>query len=158
MPRLLGGAPIRMRGYRVELTTLGPGTADPTVDEHGHGTGEAANIFATAPDAVLEPVKIATASGALVNTTAAINLAATLDPDIMTNSWGASVRLGPLTASRQAQAAAVAAAVAQGITVVFSAGNGGWGFPGQHPDVISVGGVFMHQDGTLEASVGVSET
>jgi Subtilase family len=49
-------------------------------------------------------------------------------------------------------AAAIALAVASGIVVVFSAGNGHWGFPGQHPDVISAGGVFMHQDGTFEAS------
>jgi hypothetical protein len=140
------------RGYRVDPTVLGPGTSNPTKDEHGHGTGEAANIFATAPDVRLTPVKTATASGALVNTTAAVSAAAALNPHIITNSWGASVPSGPLSAARQAQAAAVAAAVADGITVVFSAGNGGWGFPGQHPDVISVGGVHMRQDATLEAS------
>ena len=49
-------------------------------------------------------------------------------------------------------AAAVAAAVGTGIVVVFAAGNGHWGFPGQHPDVISVGGVDIRQDGTLRAS------
>jgi hypothetical protein len=42
--------------------------------------------------------------------------------------------------------------VAGGITVIFSAGNGHWGFPGQHPDVISAGGVFMNEDETLQAS------
>jgi len=46
----------------------------------------------------------------------------------------------------------VAAAWAAGIVVVFAAGNGHWGFPGQHPDVISVGGVDIRQDGTLRAS------
>jgi subtilisin family serine protease len=35
---------------------------------------------------------------------------------------------------------------------VFAAGNGHWGFPGQHPDVISVGGVDIGQDGRLRAS------
>ena len=39
-----------------------------------------------------------------------------------------------------------------GIVVVFAAGNGHWGFPGQHPDVISVGGVDIGQNGTLRAS------
>ncbi|MEO6531705.1 MAG: S8 family serine peptidase [Specibacter sp.] len=139
-------------GYLVQPTTLGPGTADPTVDENGHGTGESANIFATAPDVTLFPVKTATAAGALVNVTAAFNAAAALGPDIITNSWGSDIRFGPLSAANQALAAAVAAAVSGGITVVFSASNGGWGFPGQHPDVISVGGVFRERSGALRAS------
>jgi subtilisin family serine protease len=84
--------------------------------------------------------------------TAAFNAAVALGPAILTNSWGSSQPNGPLSAANQALAAAVAAAVAGGITVVFSAGNGGWGFPGQHPDVISVGGVFRERNGTLRAS------
>ena len=32
------------------------------------------------------------------------------------------------------------------LTVVFSAGNGHFGFPGQHPDVISAGGAFMNAE------------
>jgi|tagenome__1003787_1003787.scaffolds.fasta_scaffold20964982_2 subtilisin family serine protease len=139
-------------GYRAEPTILGPGAANPTVDEHGHGTGESANIFAAAPDVTLLPVKSATASGALVNVTAAFIAAGAMAPDIITNSWGSSVPAGPLSAANQALAAAVAGAVASGIVVVFSAGNGSWGFPGQHPDVISVGGVHLRPDGTLEAS------
>ncbi|POH72874.1 S8 family serine peptidase [Arthrobacter glacialis] len=139
-------------GYLVQPTTWGPGTADPTVDENGHGTGESANIFATAPDVTLFPVKTATATGALVNVTAAFNAAVALGPDIITNSWGSDQQNGPLSAANQALAAAVAAAVSGGITVVFSAGNGGWGFPGQHPDVISVGGVNRERNGALRAS------
>lgn len=140
------------RGYRVEPTVAGPGTSDPEVDEHGHGTGEAANVFAAAPAATLLPVKAATASGALVNVTAAFTAAAALDPHVLTNSWGSSEPDPPLSAANQALAAAVAAAVADGIVVVFSAGNGGWGFPGQHPDVISAGGVYQEPDGSLRAS------
>ena len=140
------------RGYRVEPTVLGPGTADPEVDENGHGTGEAANVFAAAPGATLLPVKAATASGALVNVTAALTAAVALDPDIVTNSWGSDQPGPPLSAANQALAAAVAAAVADGVVVVFSAGNGSWGFPGQHPDVISAGGVYQEPDGSLRAS------
>jgi len=140
------------RGYRVEPTVLGPGTVDPAVDSVGHGTGESANVFATAPDVTLLPVKTASASGALVNTTAAVNAAAALNPAIITNSWGRTIRNGPLDAAAQALAAAVASAVASGIIVCFSASNGGWGFPAQHPDVISVGGVFMNPDGSTRAS------
>jgi hypothetical protein len=62
------------------------------------------------------------------------------------------VRFGPLSAALQARAAAVAAAWGAGIVVVFAAGNGHWGFPGQHPDVISVGGVDIAIDGALRAS------
>lgn len=140
------------RGYRVEPTVLGPGTVDPAVDSVGHGTGESANIFATAPDVTLLPVKTANASGALINTTAAFNAAVALNPAIITNSWSRTIGPGPLDAAAQALAAAVAAAVAAGIVVCFSSSNGGWGFPAQHPDVIAVGGVFMNPDGSMQAS------
>ena len=76
-----------------------------------------------------------------VNSIGGFNAAVGLGPDIITCSWGSSIRFGPLSAARQALAAAIAAAVAAGIVVVFSAGNGHFGFPGQHPDVISAGGV-----------------
>jgi hypothetical protein len=135
------------RGYRVAPVVLGPAAVNPTEDEVGHGTGECANMFAVAPDAQLLPVKIN-----FVNTVGGFNAAVGLNPDIITCSWGSSVPTGPLSAADQALAAAVAAAVATGITVVFSAGNGHIGFPGQHPDVIAAGGTFMHPDGSLEAS------
>ncbi len=140
------------RGYRVDPVVLGPGTTDPTLDGYGHGTGESANLFATAPDVQLKPVKAALASGALVNLTAAFNAAVALNPHIITNSWVSDIQFGPLSAAMQARAAAVAAAWASGIILVFAAGNGHWGFPGQHPDVISVGGVDIAQDGSLRAS------
>jgi subtilisin family serine protease len=88
----------------------------------------------------------------LVNTTAAFNAAVGLGPDIITNSWSRDRRNPPLTAADQVLAAAVANAVASGIIVVFSAGNGRFGFPGQHPDVISAGGVYLAPDGSLTAS------
>lgn len=135
------------RGYRVAPVVLGPAASNPLKDESGHGTGESANIFAVAPDVHLLPVKIN-----FVNSLGAFNAAVGLGPDIITCSWGGSIRFGPLSAARQAMAAAIANAVASGIVVVFSAGNGHWGFPGQHPDVISAGGVFMKVDGSLQAS------
>lgn len=87
-----------------------------------------------------------------VNTTAAFNTAVALKPDIISCSWGSSVENGPLSAADQVLAAAIANAVKQGIIVVFSAGNGHWGFPGQHPDVISAGGTYMRADGTFQAT------
>ena len=87
-----------------------------------------------------------------VNTIGAFNAAVGLGPQIISCSWGSSNRLGPLSAADQALAAAISLAVASGIIVVFSAGNGHWGFPGQHPDVISAGGTYMLADGTFQAS------
>jgi hypothetical protein len=135
------------RGYRVAPVTLGPAAANPLADESGHGTGESANVFAVAPDAELLPVKIN-----FVNSAGAFNAAMGLTPHIITCSWGSSKQFGPLSAADQVLAAAIATAVANGITVVFSAGNGHWGFPGQHPDVISAGGVYMKPDESLIAS------
>jgi subtilisin family serine protease len=135
------------RGYRAAPVVLGPGASNPLNDESGHGTGESANIFSVAPDAQLLPVKINFA-----NSKGAFDAAVALNPDIITCSWGSSNRFGPLSAANQALAASIAAAVASGITVIFSAGNGHWGFPGQHRDVISAGGVFMGPDGSMRAS------
>lgn len=135
------------RGYRVQPVTLGPATTGAGVDDNGHGTAESANIFAVAPDAELWPVKINFA-----NSTGAFNAAVGLSPHIITCSWGSDVRVGPLSAADQTLAVAISDAVARGIIVVFAAGNGHFGFPGQHPDVISVGGVFRDANGGLRAS------
>lgn len=134
------------RGYNAAPVVLGPAAANPLNDESGHGTGESANIFAVAPDVQLLPVKIN-----FVNSIGAFNAAVGLNPDIITCSWGSSKQFS-LSAADMALATAIAAAVASGITVIFSAGNGHWGFPGQHPDVISAGGVFMAQNESLRAS------
>jgi subtilisin family serine protease len=132
--------------YRVQPVTVAPGASEPDHDESGHGTGESANIFAIAPDCVLYPVK-----ANFANTIAAFNAAVDLNPDIITCSWGTHSPFF-LSAADMVLEASVAAAVARGIIVIFSAGNGHAGFPGQHPDVISAGGVLMHPDGFLEAS------
>ncbi len=135
------------RGYHASSVVLGPATANPDHDEHGHGTGESANVFAVAPDVDFTMVKIN-----FVNSIGAFNTAVRLRPDIISCSWGSSVRTGPLSAANQALAAAIANAVRRGIIVIFSAGNSQWGFPGQHPDVISAGGVYMLEDGSFEAT------
>lgn len=126
------------RGYRSEPVVLGPGAAQPLRDEVGHGTGESANVFAVAPDVAFTMVKTD-----FINTTGAFNAAVALGPDIISCSWGGDIEEPPLDAADQALAAAVANAVQQGIIVIFSAGNGHWGFPGQHPDVISAGGAYL---------------
>jgi hypothetical protein len=135
------------RGYRAAPVVLGPAATLPLRDEVGHGTGESANIFANAPDVDFMPVKIS-----FVNSTGGFNAAVGLNPNIITCSWGSHNPNPSLSAANQLLAAAIAAAVASGIIVVFSAGNGHYGFPGMHPDVISAGGVFMDKDESLQAS------
>ena len=135
------------RGYKAAPVVLGPGTANPLRDESGHGTGESANIFANAPDIDFMPVKMS-----FVNSTGGFNAAVGLSPHIITCSWGSHHPQSTLSAADQVLAAAIAAAVASGIIVIFSAGNGHYGFPGMHPNVISAGGVFMNPNETLQAS------
>jgi subtilisin family serine protease len=135
------------RGYRFSSTVAAPGAANPAVDENGHGTAESANIFAVAPDVDFSMVKLNFA-----NSTAGFNAAVAMNPHIISNSWGSDNKFGPLGAADLALAAAIATAVANGIIVVFSAGNGHWGYPGQHPDVISAGGVYLERDGSMRAS------
>jgi hypothetical protein len=135
------------RGYHANDVVLGPAATLSDHDESGHGTGESANIFAVAPDVDFTMVKIN-----FVNSIGAFNAAVDLRPDIISCSWGSSARNPPLSAADQALAAAIANAIRQGIIVVVSAGNGHWGFPGQHPDVISAGGVYMNSDGSLQAT------
>jgi subtilisin family serine protease len=134
------------QGYNVAPVVLGPGATAPEDDESGHGTGECANLLAIAPGCQLLPVKMN-----FVNTIGAFNQAVALQPDIISCSWGSHSPF-ELSAADMVLEASVAAAVASGITVVFAAGNGHAGFPGQHPDVISAGGVFMDETGSLEAS------
>jgi subtilisin family serine protease len=136
------------RGYRATDPVLGPGATAAAADESGHGTGESANIFAAAPDVDFTMVKMS-----FVNTTGGFNAGAALSPHVISNSWTMRGGEGPvMSAAHRAAAAAVAAAVARGIVVVFAAGNGHWGFPGQHPDVIAAGGAYLEADGKVRAS------
>ena len=147
-------------GYRVLSTLLGPGQSNPGDDLLGHGTGESANIFAAAPDIRLRPIK------GLLDTVGDFNvaMASTPKPHIITNSWGYNVddrtwaKLKeddePLYDYLRLLEATIVYAIADGIVVCFSCGNGTKrGFPGSHLDVISVGGVHVnYPDLSLEAS------
>ncbi|MBL7726946.1 MAG: S8 family serine peptidase [Dinghuibacter sp.] len=135
------------RGYRAAPVVLGPATTNPANDDSGHGTGESANLFATAPDINFRMVKMN-----FVDSAGAFSKAVSLNPHIISCSWGSDNRTGPLSANDMVLSASVANAVARGIVVVFAAGNGQWGFPGQHPDVISAGGVYMNEQMQLQAS------
>ena len=131
---------------------LAPGATNIEHDENGHGTAEAANIMAIVPDATFIGVK----SGP--NLTAAFKETVRQSPDIISVSLGFDLRgsdglpLAALPGFLRVLEAEIADAVADGITVVFSAGNGHIAFPGMHPDVISAGGTFMDEDLQMQAS------
>ena len=40
----------------------------------------------------------------------------------------------------------------RGVVIVFSAGNGHYSFPGQMPDIVSAGGVYVDKSGAMRAS------
>ncbi|WP_210587269.1 S8 family serine peptidase [Streptomyces sp. GESEQ-35] len=128
---------------------LGPGTADPEVDEDGHGTCESANAFAVAPGIDFTMVKAKD-----TNLLGAFNTAARHQqkPDIISMSLEYHVKTPPLEAIDAVLAVSVSLAVRAGIVVVCAAGNGHHAFPAQHRDVIAVGGVHRNEERFYEAS------
>jgi hypothetical protein len=128
------------QGYNF-LAVTAPDRTDHTSDTYGHGTGECANLFATAPGINFIGVKMG-------NPTLAVKTAIELGPDIITNSWGYSLD-GPLPSMPnwlKPLYLTILGAVARGITVVFAAGNGHFAFPASMPEVISVGGVVVDKN------------
>ncbi len=143
-------------GYSVESpVTVVPGT-NPARDPHGHGTGESANVFAIAPEAVLRPFRAANDRGDLVGAVAGFVRAKQGRPDVLTNSWGGDYdrpgagRAGP--GRPGADPRDPGRRSAQGIVVVFAAGNGSFGAEAQVPGVIAAGGVFANAGLDLQAS------
>jgi subtilisin family serine protease len=131
-------------GYNYQAT-LSPDAILVERDEIGHGTAEAANIFANAPAIDFIGVKMGS------NATLAFKWASDLYPAVMTNSWGYNIPGAVLPNFLKPLEAAVIEAVRdRGIVVCFSAGNGQYGFPAQMPEVIAVGGVYAREN--LDAS------
>lgn len=150
------------RGYSVQGALTAVSGMDPANDPKGHGTGEAANIFAVAPGATLLPIRASNEQGDLVGVHSGFLMAkaARPRPQIITNSWGydrtfpqAGAGPAPLPDVRSnAVAAEILDAIEQGITVVFSAGNGQFGLEAQLPGVISAGGAYYDAALRLQAS------
>ena len=65
--------------------------ADPSKDPVGHGTGEAANIFALAPGCTLQPFHASDNQGRLVGSIGGFLRAKELNPRIITASWTSRV-------------------------------------------------------------------
>ena len=142
-------------GYTVKPTiTVVEGT-DPSKDPVGHGTGESANIFSVAPDAVLQAIRASDDEGNLVGAISGFMRAKELNPQIITCSWGGDQLFppsGPPDEFDQFWALEILNAIEQDIFVVFSAGNGSFTIEPQVPGVLAAGGTYMSQDLSLEAS------
>jgi subtilisin family serine protease len=147
-------------GYTSSVV-LASGATNQLTDPGSHGTGESANIFSVAPGATFIGVKLGNdadpdGGGSILE---GLQEALKHNPHVISISMGYDLRgpdgqtpLAELPGSLKGLEAEVHAAVAAGITVVFSAGNGHYSFPGQMPDVISAGGVFIDKGGAMVAS------
>jgi subtilisin family serine protease len=131
-----------------------PGT-DRSKDPIGHGTGEAANIFAVAPGCTLQPIRASDNQGQLVGSIAGFLKAKEISPRVITSSWGGDEGFPPSGPPNQmdlAFAAEIQDAIQRKILVIFSAGNGQFSVEPQVPGVLAAGGVFVDQNGNLRAS------
>lgn len=131
--------------------------ANPAKDPSGHGTGESANIFAIAPNAVLQPIRASNNQGKLVGAITGFLYAKTMAPAprILTNSWGGDGPFPPtepLDEYDKVWALEILDAIEQGIFVVFSAGNGHFSLEPQVPGVMAAGGVHMSVAADFQAS------
>ncbi len=158
---------FKRMGYNMNVV-LAPGATDPELDGNGHGTGESANLLAIAPDVNFIGVKLDNEANPNLGASMleGIQEALSHQPDIISLSLGydlvptnpqtgerlSAQHLTKLPNSLVALETEIAAAVASGTTIVFSAGNGHVSFPGMMPDVISAGGVFVAENGAMEAS------
>jgi subtilisin family serine protease len=140
---------------------LAPGAVNDKTDLLGHGTGESANVFSVAPAVTFIGVKVDNDDDPRrrASTLEAFQTALLHQPHIISISKGADLRdekskkqRSTLPNNLKALEAEILAAIASGITVVFSAGNGEFAFPGMMPDVISAGGVFVDKQGKMRAS------
>ena len=147
---------------------LAAGATNNTTDKNGHGTGESANVFAVAPGATFIGVKLDNDDDPRGAATILEGFQEALRhrPHVITVSLGYDLcptdpatggrtspqHLTELPNSLVALEAEVQAAVADGVVVVFAAGNGHVSFPGMMPEVISAGGVFVDQNGNMQAS------
>jgi subtilisin family serine protease len=148
-----GGTPPSITTHGV----LAP-TSDPDTDEVGHGTGIAANVLAIAPECDFHHVKD---DG---DPLAALVLARTLEPSIITGSWGWREDLvaslfqnnpqGGDAEYLRAVESEIHAAINDGVSVLFASGNGpepgAW--PSSAEGVVSVGGALVDEDLSLTAS------
>jgi hypothetical protein len=140
---------------------LAPSATNRCTDPGSHGTGESANVFAIAPKVTFIGVKLgddANRDGG-ASILEGFQEALKHKPHIITVSMCYDLRdlngrneLRELPNGLKPLEAEIQAAIAAGVVVVFSAGNGHYAFPASMPEVLSVGGTFVAEDGSMQAS------
>jgi hypothetical protein len=138
---------------------LAPGAISDSTDPNGHGTGESTNLFSVAPDSTFIGIKLDNDNDPNGGASLLEGFQSALlhQPHIITISMGYDLRfqgkqMSALPNSLAALEAEVKQAIANGIVVVFSAGNGHFSFPGMMSDIISAGGVYVDEAGQMQAS------
>ena len=147
-------------GY-TSAVDLAPNAVNDQTDLNGHGTGESTNIFAMAPDATFIGIKVDNDNDPRQGASMLEGFQTALQhrPNVISISMGYDLRdeatgkqISELPNNLAALEAEIQSAVAAGIVVVFSAGNGHFSFPGMMRDIISAGGVYVDKDGNMQAS------
>ncbi|MES2320518.1 MAG: S8 family serine peptidase [Pseudomonadota bacterium] len=153
--------PFFVRNGFTSSVVLAPSATSRDTDPGSHGTGESANVFAIAPKVTFIGVKLG--DDADPNGGASIlegfQEALKHKPHVITVSMCYDLRemdgrgeLKALPNGLKPLEAEIQAAIAAGIVVVFSAGNGHYAFPASMPEVISAGGTYVAEDGSMRAS------
>ncbi len=146
--------------YNSTLALANPASEAPRdSDPWGHGTGESANFFALAPEIEFFGIKLG--NDADPDNEASLHegfaAAIALNPQIIS----CSVCAFPIDGTGQWQTLpyglatleqCIVDAHAAGITIVAGAGNGQFAFPGQMPEVICAGGVYVSKAKERRAS------
>ncbi|MGZ3699327.1 MAG: S8 family serine peptidase, partial [Bdellovibrionota bacterium] len=123
---------------------------EPQVDEYGHGTAQLASVFSVAPRAEVLAIKCLDRDPSY-----ALKVALALSPDIISCAWGFDIDragLKKIPAGYRKIQQLIQEVVSSGICLVSAAGNGQRSFPGNMPEVLSVGGVYYGPDGNFESS------
>lgn len=153
--------PFFVRNGFTSSVVLAPSATNRCTDPGSHGTGESANVFAIAPKVTFIGVKLGDDAdphgGASI--LEGFQEALKHKPHVITVSMCYDLReldgrgeLRELPNGLKPLEAEIQAAIAAGIVVVFSAGNGHYAFPASMPEVLSVGGAFIAEDGSMRAS------
>lgn len=133
---------FQLSGYNVKAEAAADCPEAPTSDRIGHGTAVLANLLVMAPDAEVIAIK----TGA--NLVCAFRQAVACSPDIicltagydLSSFWGDALGVPDFVRALEME---IADAASNDIVITAPVGNGHLAFPGMHPNVMSVGGVYI---------------
>lgn len=135
--------------FRSKVVLADPGsTSSDKTDPIGHGTGESANLFSVAPGIKFTGIKLTSDISPDDDASLAEGFQAALALRPLPHIISCSLEIDPPFVGLEN---AILDCIDAGIVVVASAGNGTKAFPGQMPEVISAGGVFVNKNNKASA-------